>query len=253
MTLHVKSGGRGPELVLLHGWGLHGGVWAPVREALEDRFHVSAFDLPGHGFSAFTPLRGFDAAVDEVAAQVPEGAIVCGWSLGGMIAQALARRHPVRVRSLALVSTTPCFVEQPGWAHAMQPGTLAGFASGLRTDLEATLKTFVALNSAGGAHRLTAMRALAGDLLSRGAPDPSALDMGLEMLRTTDLRELAAAITQPALVIHGRRDALVPVEAGRWLAANLPRARIVEIEGAAHLPFVTHPREFLAAIDTLHG
>ena len=253
MTLYVKSGGRGPELVLLHGWGLHGGVWAPVREALEERFHVNAFDLPGHGFSAFTPLRDFDATVDEVAAQVPEGAIVCGWSLGGMIAQALARRHPVRARALALVSTTPSFVEQPGWPHAMKVGTLAGFALGLRTDLEATLKTFVMLNAAGGAQMRAAMRALAGELLARGAPDPSALEVGLEMLRTTDLRPDASAIAQPAIVIHGCRDALVPIAAGRWLASHLPRARMVEIEEAAHLPFLSHPREFVAALDTLHG
>jgi pimeloyl-[acyl-carrier protein] methyl ester esterase len=253
VTLYVKSGGSGPELVLLHGWGLHGGVWAPVREALEQRFHVNAFDLPGHGFSAFTPLRGFDAAVDEIAAQVPEGAIVCGWSLGGLLAQALARRHPLRVRALALVSTTPCFVEQPDWPHAMKVGTLAGFALGLRTDIDATLKAFVALNAAGGAQMRTAMRALAGELLSRGAPDPSALDMGLELLRTTDLRAETAGIEQPAVVIHGRRDALAPIEAGRWLASRLPRARMVELEEAAHLPFLSHAREFVAALDTLRG
>ena len=68
MTLFARTGGQGPSLVLLHGWGLHGGVWAPVREALERRFTVTAIDLPGHGFSAFTPLRGFEEAVDEVAA-----------------------------------------------------------------------------------------------------------------------------------------------------------------------------------------
>ena len=253
MTLYVKSGGRGPELVLLHGWGLHGGVWAPVRAALEERFHVNAFDLPGHGFSAFVPLRGFDAAVEALAAQIPEGAIVCGWSLGGLFAQALARRHPLRVRSLALVSTTPSFVVRPDWPSAMKTETLAGFASGLRTDFEATLKTFVALNALGGAQSRAAIRALATELVARGAPDPSALDVGLELLRTTDLRAGAAGIAQPALVVHGQRDALVPIDAGRWLARHLPRARLVELEAAGHLPFLSHPGEFVAALEALHG
>lgn len=253
MTLHAKVSGHGPELVLLHGWGLHGGVWAPVREALDARFRVTAFDLPGHGFSAFTPLRGFDEAVDEIAAQVPEGAIVCGWSLGGLLAQRLARRHPVRVRSLALVSTTPCFVERDGWPHAMKVETLAGFASGLRTDLEATLKTFVALNALGGANSRPALRALAEEVIARGAPDPSALEVGLDLLQATDLRAEARDIAQPAVVIHGSRDMLAPVEAGRWLAAHLPRARLVELPDAAHLPFASHPAEFVAALESLRG
>jgi len=253
MSLHVKAGGQGPELVLLHGWGLHGGVWEPLRAALEQRFHVSAFDLPGHGFSAFTPLRGFDQAVDAVAAQVPANAIVCGWSMGGLLAQALARRHPARVRALALVSTTPSFVQRPDWPHAMKIEVLAGFASGLRTDLEATLKTFVALNAMGGANSRPAIRALATELLARGAPDPSALDVGLEMLGATDLRADAGGITQPTVIFHGRRDALAPIEAGRWLGERVPRARLVELENAAHLPFLSHPGEFVAAMESLHG
>lgn len=253
MTLHAKAAGRGPDLVLLHGWGLHGGVWAPVREALEARFRVTVFDLPGHGFSSFTPLRGFDEAVDDVAAQVPGGAFVCGWSLGGLIAQRLARRHPVRVRALALVGTTPCFVQRPDWPHAMKSETLAGFASGLRTDLEATLKTFVALNALGGTRDRSAIRALATELVSRGAPDPSALEVGLELLRETDLRAEVPGIAQPALVIHGTRDALAPIESGRWLAANLPRGKLVEMPDAAHLPFASHPQEFVAALESLHG
>lgn len=253
MSLYEKAGGTGPELVLLHGWGMHGGVFAALRLALEPRFHVRALDLPGHGFSAFTPLTGFDEMVDAVAAQVPEGSIVCGWSLGGLVAQRLARRHPVRARALALVDTTPCFVERPDWPHAMQAATLAGFASGLRTDLEPTLKTFLALNALGGTQARPALRALAADLVSRGAPDPSALDVGLEILRTVDLRDETASIAQPAVVVHGARDVLVPVEAGRWLAANLPRARLVELADAAHLPFVSHPEAFVAALESVRG
>jgi pimeloyl-[acyl-carrier protein] methyl ester esterase len=191
--------------------------------------------------------------VDEVAAQVPEGSVVCGWSLGGLIAQRLARRHPVRARALALVSTTPCFVERADWPHAMKAETLAGFASGLRTDLEATLKTFVMLNAMGGANGRPAIRALAAEVAARGAPDPSALDVGLALLRETDLRAEAAGIAQPTVVVHGGRDALAPVEAGRWLAAQLPRAHLVELPDAAHLPFASHPAEFAEAVERLHG
>ena len=253
MTPYVKPVGEGPDLVLLHGWGLHGGVWNPVVDALAKRFRVHAFDLPGHGYSSFMPMRGLDAAVDTLSAVIPSGSIVCGWSMGGLLAQRLAHRYPARVRALALVSTTPCFVERADWPHAMKLETLAGFAAGLRTDFEATLKTFVALNALGGTDSRPAMRALAGELLARGVPDPSALDAGLEMLRDTDLRDDTPSIAQRTVVLHGARDALAPIAAGRWLAENLHDARFVEIEDAAHLPFVSHPERFVAAVEALHA
>jgi pimeloyl-[acyl-carrier protein] methyl ester esterase len=253
VKLHVRASGDGPDLVLLHGWGAHGGVWSSLMDALTPRYRVHVIDLPGHGFSAFVPFTDLDSAVDEVAAYIPNGAIACGWSLGGLVAQRLAHRYRTQVRALALVATTPCFVERPDWPHAMKPETLAGFALGLRTDFEATLKTFVALNGLGGANSRPAIRALADELLSRGPPDPSALDRVLDALRETDLREDVPTLSQRAVVVHGKRDALTPIAAGRWLADWLPQAKLVEIEDAAHLPFITHREVFVAALEGLRG
>ncbi|APV48433.1 pimeloyl-[acyl-carrier protein] methyl ester esterase [Betaproteobacteria bacterium GR16-43] len=253
MNLYVKSIGAGPDLVLLHGWGLHGGVWSSVIEILAKRFRVHAFDLPGHGYSSFIPFGGLDDAANRLANVIPMGTVVCGWSMGGLIAQRLALRHPARVRALALVSTTPCFLVRDDWPHAMKSEILTGFAAGLRTDFNATLKTFVALNALGGASTRETIRRLADEMLSRGVPDPSALDAGLAMLQETDLRTEVRALAQKTVVIHGARDALAPVEAGRWLAANLRSASLVEFEDAAHLPFISHPDAFAAALDPLHG
>jgi len=47
--LHVESTGEGPPLVLLHGWAMHGGLFAPLVPALARRYRVSVVDLPGHG------------------------------------------------------------------------------------------------------------------------------------------------------------------------------------------------------------
>ena len=51
-SLYFESVGRGPDVVLVHGWGLHGGVWSRVAQALADEFTVHCVDLPGHGHSA---------------------------------------------------------------------------------------------------------------------------------------------------------------------------------------------------------
>jgi pimeloyl-[acyl-carrier protein] methyl ester esterase len=97
------------------------------------------------------------------------------------------------------------------------------------------------------------MRELAEWLAERGTPPEESLQAGLSLLHDADLRAEVAAIDRPALVIHGSRDALVPAGAGRWLAGALPFARLVEIAGAAHLPFVSHPETVAQALETLHG
>lgn len=253
MALHVERQGSGPDLVLLHGWGLHGGVWSALAARLAPSFRVHVVDLPGHGGSRNAPFAELDGLADAVAEATPTGACVCGWSLGGLAAMRLAARHPARVAALALVSTTPCFVQRDGWPHAMAPETLADFAQGLRTDPARTIRRFVNLNALGGPQARERTRELAALCVDRGAPSPEALAGGLAILRDADLRAEVGAIAIPVLVIHGGRDVLVPVGAGRWLAKALPMAQYVEIAEAAHLPFVSHADRVAAALERLHG
>jgi len=252
-ALHVERLGDGPDLVLLHGWGLHGGVWRALAPRLAGSFRLHLVDLPGHGHSRDVAFEGLDAVVDAVASRVPAGAAVCGWSLGGLVALRLAARHPSRATALALVSTTPCFVQREGWPHAMARETLEAFADGLRAEPARTIRSFVNLNALGGPAARDRMRELAAMLAERGTPSPPSLAAGLALLHDADLRDEVAAIDRPVTVIHGSRDALTPVGAGRWLAGAIPFARFVEIAGAAHLPFVSHPDEVAHAIETLHG
>ena len=250
MKLHVEREGRGPDLVLLHGWGLHGGAWRGVRDRLAQRFALHVVDLPGHGRSAHVPVDEFVAAVARVAEVVPREAFLCGWSLGGLFAQRLAAGGDTR--GVALVATTPCFTTRGDWPHAMKPATLAAFARGLHENRDRTLRDFVHLNALHGAHEREAVRALARELATGPAP-LAALERSLAWLRDVDLRPQAPSLNVPAVVVHGERDALAPIEAGRWLAAHLPRARLVALEDAAHLPFFTHREAFVAALESLLG
>jgi pimeloyl-[acyl-carrier protein] methyl ester esterase len=253
MTLHVDTAGAGPDLVLLHGWGLHSGAWAEVFPALQSRYRVHAIDLPGHGYSAGVAARSFDDAVEMVAPLVPVGARVCGWSLGGMFAQRLAHRHPARVSRLALVASTPCFEARPGWAHGMKAATLTTFAEALANDPIVMLKRFVALNAMHGPHGRETVRAFMARLKERGPPSEAGLAAGLGWLRESDLRAETAALRLPTVVMHGGRDMLAPVDAARWLAAHIAGAKLVEVPEAAHMPFFSHRDKFLQALEGAFG
>ena len=67
-----------------------------------------------------------------------------------------------------------------------------------------------------------------------------ALDAGLNILHAADIRGDAPGIDVPALVVHGGNDRIALPAAGRWLSRSLPRATLLELPDAAHLPFITH-------------
>jgi pimeloyl-[acyl-carrier protein] methyl ester esterase len=68
-----------------------------------------------------------------------------------------------------------------------------------------------------------------------------------------DLRAQVPALATPCVVLHGTRDMITPIGAGEWLAAAWPGARLVRVEDAAHLPFVSHAARFHEALGMLHG
>jgi pimeloyl-[acyl-carrier protein] methyl ester esterase len=250
MAPSVEIAGSGPDLVLLHGWGLSSGVWQPVRERLAAHHTLHLVDLPGHGRSRDVSFTSLADLVAAIAPRVPANAMLCGWSLGGLVAQSLAATQPIG--RLVLVSSTPSFLARDGWPDAMKPGTLADFADDLACDWRGTLARFLRLNALGGSRSREAIRSLTAALAGHGDPAPDALASGLDLLRDTDLRDKAAAIDARTLVIHGGRDMLTPVAAGRWLAARLPSAKLVEFHDAAHLPFLTHADAFADAL-IAHG
>lgn len=236
--------GRPPELVLLHGWGMHGGVWAQTAERLSASFSVTCVDLPGYGGRASVSPYTLEALAAAVAADLPTSFALCGWSLGGQLALTIASMMPERVRRLLLVGTNPCFTTRTDWECGIAPTVFAQFSQDLTGQYEATLKRFLALQVHGDTAARQVLTQLRNLLFARGKPDTGVLQAGLDILLSADLRAAASAIAAPALVVQGSYDRLVPGCAAEWLAQALPDARLHRIVGASHAPFLSHPAEF---------
>ena len=251
MALHVESVGDGPPLVLLHGWGMHGGLWGSLPARLATRHRVHVVDLPGHGHSTDPIAHELAGMVDAIATGLPAQdapLAVLGWSLGAMIAMQWAVQSPDRVSRVVLTGATPRFVRGPDWLHGMDETSLLRFGDELVIAYRLTLQRFLSLQLAGSEHARTTLAAMRHALFARGDPPQEALRAGLAILRTTDLRPFVGCIHQPCLVIAGDRDTLTPPGASRWLGEHLPHATLRVIPGAAHVPFLSHPEVFAATV-----
>ncbi len=241
---------RRPWLVLIQGMGLDRLGWDPVLRKLRRHFRLVLVDNRGIGHSD-RPSGSFtvaDMAGDIVAVLDAAGirrAHVLGASLGGMVAQELAIRHPARVDGLVLACTAP------GWpfAYPMPAASVRVVASAARMTAEA-------------ARRRHTENALSPATV-RDRPELVTRLLGLQGTRSadTDVRPAQAAagaryvgglrkarIGARTLVLHGGADTVVDPRNGKLLAGRIPGARLVTFPDLGHLLFWEDPDGFAEAV-----
>ncbi|RMH45832.1 MAG: pimeloyl-[acyl-carrier protein] methyl ester esterase [Gammaproteobacteria bacterium] len=249
MKPFVETIGQGPDVVMLHGWGLHGGIFAQVVPWLSQKYRVHIVDLPGFGRSA-VPNQAYtmDMLTSQVLDVAPSQALWLGWSLGGMLAMHVAASHPDKVQGLITVAASPRFIQAPDWPHAMKPEVLDQFAGLLLEDYRGTLIRFLAIQTMGSETQRDDIEFLKTQVFQYGEPAPRALRGGLDILRTTDLRAQIGQITCPWLRLYGRLDGLVPVKSADDVAALAPNSQQHIFAKASHAPFISHPDAFLDVV-----
>jgi len=246
----IHTDGQGPDVILVHGWGLHSGIWETIYWDLREHFRVTLVDLPGFGRS---PMPNgdydFEMLVEQLSHIPVESAHWLGWSLGGLVATEFAIRYPERVKSLITVASNPRFVQQDDWQTGMRADLMDNFCSYLEEDYEGTLIRFLAIQAMGSETAKEDIKALKETVFIHGQPHVKALRGGLEILNQVDLRTRLPELSgKPVLRIYGRLDSLVPAKTADAVKEHLPESEHVILRKASHAPFLSHKDEFLSHV-----
>lgn len=220
-------------LVLLHGWGWDSGTWKPLLPALSQLGDVITLDLPGFGASPAVPELALEPLLQYLEDSLPPRATLIGWSLGGMLAVALAARCPGKVKRVLTLASNLSFVAHSGWPQAMPGPVNRAFNGAFDADPKATLRRFTGLLAQGDADERHLLKRLRSAL---DIPDTFNRNwhQSLELLAQLDNRDCFARLQQPGLHLFASADALVPMLAAGSLPPLNPRQRVEVIAGAGH-------------------
>jgi pimeloyl-ACP methyl ester carboxylesterase len=234
IDLFIRERGEGFPLLMLNGLGANNEMWGPAEEQLSKFARTIVFEAPGCGRSS-TPLR--PRSMRELARIVSslldelghDQADVLGLSLGGVLAQQLARADPKRIRRLALVATA-C-----GWGS--MPGTLPALsllAMPLRYYSRFVYEQTNRLVSDAEGGQEARLRRQAD---ARLAHPPSFLGYAYQVWAGMLWSSLTwlPEITVPTLVVAGDTDRLVPPANSVQLARLLPNSRLQRVPGEGHM------------------
>ena len=222
-----------PAIIGIGGWIGNWELWSETFSVLSRHWRTIGYDHRGTGGTvAPSSSITFDRLVDDVFevldAHKLDRCVLAAESAGALTALGAAIKYPHRISGLVLVDGL-CFPEPA------QPDD--SFVRSLRMNYQATLQRFVAgcLPESDCEH----IKRWGMHILQQSTPE-SAIALYL-MSRGIDLSNDLHRITQPALVIHGEQDMIVPVASSRRLAGLLPNAKLVTLKDAGHVPTVTFP------------
>jgi 3-oxoadipate enol-lactonase len=234
--VHYREDGvaNGHPIIFLNSLGTDLRMWEGLVASL-GAHRLVRMDKRGHGLSACSPKAPTitDLARDALAVADHLGiarAVFVGCSIGGVIAQEIARMAPERVEALVLSNTAGKIGTQEIWAERIA----AVHQQGLLAMTEAILDRWFS-----PAFRASADCALWATEVSRC--DPEGYAGCCEALAGADLREALPQIAKPTLVIAGSHDGATPPEQVLGMAAQIPGARAELIEGAGHIPAIEQP------------
>ena len=242
VSLHFRSRGtlrRGPVVVFSNSLGTDLRIWDAVIDRLPRDLGVVTYDMRGHGLSGVTPGPSALARhVDDLRGLLDhlglDRVVICGLSMGGLIAQAFAASDPDRVDGLMLCDTAPVIGTREGWDARIAAVTSGGLAAIAETVLARWFTEDYRANAA-------AFPLYRTMLLQQSAEGYAA---ACAAIRDADLTATTAALTLPVQVVVGEDDQSTPPALVRAMADAIDGAHFAIIPRAGHLPPIEQPEDF---------
>ena len=236
MTINISVYGSGEPVVLFHGWGFDSKIWFPLLPELLEKYQLYLVDLPGFGLTP--PMEWEDFKVRALE-KLPKKFSLLGWSMGGLYATRLAIEAPQQVTHLVNISSSPRFLREGKWP-GIEERVIKSFYQNLATHPHQTLAAFIQLQLHGQTMHVDAMGQ---------TPSLIGLQSGLELLINWDLRQDLTALTIPVCYMFGRLDAITPRMTMTTMNKIYPQFNYIMFAKAAHVPFLSHPTEFITALE----
>src|SRR5215212_2690686 len=232
IRLVYERRGQGTPLVLLHGYPLDHHLWDDVAPLLEDAFDLIIPDLRGFGGSStvdsFYAMEDFASDIAALLDHLEiQKAAIAGHSMGGYIALAFARLYPERVSGLGLVASQ--VLADP---EERKQGRYKSAAEVADKGIASVVETMTPKFTSDPQLQEFARKSMEGQ-------QPAAYIGALKaMAERVDSTPLLSSLAVPIVVVHGDEDQLIPIDRAREVKAAIPKAHLVEISGAGHMPMM---------------
>jgi pimeloyl-[acyl-carrier protein] methyl ester esterase len=247
--MHIKKIGQGKDLVLIHGWGMHSGIWEPIIDRFSNQYTLHLVDIPGMGKSHVINPYDLDHVTEEISKALPPSFDILGWSLGSLIAIKMSLMYPKKIHRIVLVGGTPCFINQTDWSYGVDVRDFNNFANKLFKNYKSTMINFYILQLMHSKNSKLIIKKLKEMEAVENPPEIKSLQLGLDILLNNDLRNDINKIKHQTLLITGDMDRLTPKSASMWLESHLKESQLKLIKGASHIPFLSHSDEFFNCLD----
>jgi pimeloyl-ACP methyl ester carboxylesterase len=253
--LYYKDWGTGDPVVLLHGWPLTGDTFDDAAIALAeagkrcivpDRRGFGRSDQPWDGYDYDTFAADIAAVLEDAGISGPVALV--GFSMGGGEVARFQTKYPGRVSKAVLISAVvPYMLKTDDNPNGVPQATFDAMTAGMKKDREKFFTSFFkdfygvgTLNSPVSDEVL--MNSWRQTMMAGLRPTLAAA----EAFATTDFRPDMANFTVPTLIIHGTKDATVPIDAtARESAKAVPGAQLIEYEGSAHGLFASDKQRLI--------
>lgn len=218
--------------------------------------------LPGFGFKATIWQAGLDVSLNAIFQNLPDGktlqeitdntvkhikdpVTLVAWSLGGLVAMDLAHRYPDKIKKLILVATTPQFSATDNWP-GISSKVQKQFLHIAENHMDQLLNRF--FNLVQTPHQDPLLTTI---LKMHQQTDKDYLSRQLTVLFNTDLREHFQTLSMPILQIWGEQDGIVSLKLQDHIKMLNPHVKHIIIKNAGHIPFLTHPQEWMALFNAV--